>query len=111
MTGAVLLTPPEKRWACPACTTTAVTRESRPHTEMHQCAGLGGLTAPMVEVHGTELPRYAARHVLLDREDYVGPDIVRMHEGRAVMALVTEHDDGHTDCTVYAPTAVAAGQI
>ena len=44
----VLLTP-LRRWACPNCKQTAITREAKPHARFHTCVGLKGLTAPFVE--------------------------------------------------------------
>lgn len=100
---ATFLNPPEHRWQCPSCLGLHVTREARPHTPMHPCPALGGLTAPFVEVHGTELAHGAARHVVVEREDYIGGS----NAGRT-MALRTERADGSNDCTVYAPTATAS---
>jgi hypothetical protein len=38
-----------------------------------------------------------------EREDYIGADLPRMHQGRPVMNAVITRDDGQ-DCVVYAPT-------
>jgi hypothetical protein len=105
--GAVLLNP-EVRWGCPACTTTAVTREARPHTEMHSCPGMKNLTVPMVRFDGVELRKHAAVHRLAYREDYIGDELVQRDPdtGAPLLSVVTEHADGHTDCTVYPGTAV-----
>lgn len=90
---------PERRWECPNCDFTDVTREAQPHSRFHPCRGLRGLTAPMVPA-GTRC-KVEAR----DREDYVGSEMVQTDgEGRPVMSVVTTRDDGQ-DCTVYAPTA------
>lgn len=87
----------EQRWTCPACTDTAVTYGSA--DRFHPCRGLAGLLAPMV----LEGVRAHVRAVL--REDYVGrEDVRRDGDGRPVMAVVTERDDGR-DCAVFAPTA------
>lgn len=94
---------PERRWACPSCDLTDVTREAQPHTRMHACRGLKGLTAPMVPagIH--------AEHRAVEREDYINGDLVQTDgEGRPVMAVYTHRDDG-IDCTVYAPTATGRG--
>ncbi|MGA1346256.1 MAG: hypothetical protein ACO35E_09850 [Ilumatobacteraceae bacterium] len=89
------------RWACPLCTTEAVTVRAEPHTQMHRCSGLKGLLAPMVEA-GTSCKVEAH-----EREDYVGTELVQTDgEGRPIMAVVTTRDDGQ-DCTVFAPTATA----
>lgn len=96
---AVLLDAPERRWECPNCDHTDVTREARPHTRFHPCPGLRGLTAPMVAA-GTRCKVEA-----MDREDYVGKEIVtRDGDGRPVMSVVTTRDDGQ-DCAVFAPLA------
>lgn len=95
-----LLSPPEQRWECPhpRCDVTDVTREARPHTRMHQCAGLGGITVPLVPA-GTR-----AEFRVHEREDYVGDERVQLHGGRPLMNVTTVRDDGQ-DVTVFAPTA------
>ena len=96
---AVLLKPPERRWECPLCPQTAVTRQVEPHSQMHTCAGLAGLTAPMVPA-GTRCKVEAH-----EREDYVGGEIVQVDaNGRPVMSVTITREDG-MDCTVYPPTA------
>jgi hypothetical protein len=95
-----------KRWECPSCGLQHVTREARPHTPMHDCRALAGLLAPFVAVTGAELNRHQQRLVVVDREDYVGNEIVRTDgNGRPVMAVRTERADGSNDCHVFAPTA------
>lgn len=95
----VLLSAPEQRWVCPNCTATDITRDARPHTRFHACAGLRGLTAPFV----AEGVRAKVEAVI--REDYVGADLPQCDgDGRPVMAVVTTRDDGQ-DCAVLAPTA------
>lgn len=90
---------PVVRWECHNCTFTDVTREARPHSRMHACAGLGGLTAPMVREG--ERVKVEVR----EREDYIGgEDVQRDGEGRPIMSVVTTRDDG-IDVAVYAPTA------
>ena len=87
----------ERRWSCPNCTATAVTRG--PGDRFHACAGLAGLLAPMV-LDGV---RCEVRAVL--REDYVGREDVRHDgDGRPVMAVTVTRDDGQ-DRVVYAPVA------
>lgn len=89
----------EVRWVCPNCSLTGVTREANPHTRFHACAGLKGLTAPMVQ-EGVRC-KIEAR----EREDYVGGEDVQTDgEGRPIMSVVTTRDDGQ-DAVVYAPTA------
>ena len=94
----------ERRWSCPNCDATHVTRETRPHTPFHPCRGLKGLSAPFVPA-GTK-----AKVETVDRGDYVGNEQVQIDgEGHPVMAVVTTRDDGQ-DCAVYAPTAVATAR-
>lgn len=90
---------PVVRWWCSRCTMTDVTREARPHSRMHPCSGLGGLTAPMLR----EGERVKVEVNV--REDYVGGDDVQYDgDGRPIMSIVTTRDDG-TDAAVYAPCA------
>lgn len=100
-----LLQAPETRWYCPNCPLEQVTREARPHSRMHACRGLFGLTVPMVQV-GTR-----AKIEVVEREDYVGRERVQLapETGRPVMAAVTTREDGQ-DCTVYAPAATGHGE-
>lgn len=92
---------PEQRWECPNCTATDVTHEPKPHTRFHDCAGLKGMTAPMVPA-GTK-----AKIVAHEREDYINGDHVQLDgDGRPVMSVTTTRDDGE-DVTVYAPVATA----
>jgi hypothetical protein len=92
----------ERRWYCPKCRLEDVTNEPRPHTRFHPCRSLNGLATPMVET-GTR-----AKIEVREREDYVGKEKVRLHDGRPVMALITTRDDGQ-DVTVFAPTATLRG--
>jgi hypothetical protein len=107
--GAVVLEPPEKVWECPSCGFRDRTREARPHTRMHACRAMAGLTAPMVEVRSIsgELDHRKVRLVRVEREDYVGRAVVRTDgEGRPAMAVRTERADGSNDAHVFADTAV-----
>lgn len=81
-----------------------MTREAGPHTRMHACAGFHGATIPMVPLAEVR----TARHTSNEREDMLGPDAAgaRYINGRPVMNVITEHGDGRTDCTVFAPTAI-----
>jgi hypothetical protein len=87
------------RWYCPNCHLEDVTKEARPHTRMHVCPKLRGLTAPLLPM-GT-----AAKVVLHEREDYVGDEKVYLDsQGRPTMSIETIRDDGN-DIRVFAPTA------
>lgn len=93
----------EQRWECPNCDHTDVTREAQPHTRFHACAGLNGLTAPMVPA-GTRCKVEA-----VEREDYINGDHVQVDcEGRPVMSVVVTRDEGQ-DVAVFAPCASARG--
>lgn len=82
-----------RRWYCPNCTVTSITREAQPHTRFHACAGLHGLAAPMLPVG------VRAKVTAREREDYLSDELA----GR-VMSVVTERDDGQ-DVAIFAPTA------
>jgi hypothetical protein len=99
-----LLLSPERRWECPNCDVTHVTREAKPHTPFHVCRGLKGLTTPFVPASTS------AKVEAAERGDYVGRDQVQTDgEGRPVMAVVTTRDEGQ-DCTVFAPVATASAR-
>lgn len=99
-----LLAVPEKRWSCPNCDFTDVTRQTGPHTRFHACAGLKGLTAPMVPAG------QRCKVVAHEREDYVGGEDVQVDaDGTPIMNVTVTRDDG-TDVAVYAPTAYVAGR-
>lgn len=92
----------ERRWYCPNCTQTDVTRRADVHQQMHTCRGLRGLLAPLLEV-GT-----AAKVHVVEREDYIGSEDVQLDpNGRPVMAVETVRDEGN-DLAVFAPTAGAS---
>lgn len=100
-----------KDWNCPNCEAVDQTNEARPHTRMHNCRGMGGLSLPM-----TEKKRVSERSTLLRRkaqvravvrEDYIGEEkgLVYDESGRPIMAAVTEYPDGTNDVAVFAPVA------
>ena len=90
---------PAQRWYCPECHKEDVA----PHpvaNRYHPCAKAGGLIAPMIPA-GTR-----AKISVNEREDYVGTETVRTDEnGRPVMSIVTEREDGTNDVMVFAPVA------
>ena len=94
---------PVHNWECPNCGAQDVTRQHLPHSRMHPCPALRGMTAPFVEVlPGAQRSRLKA----VVREDNVGEDGVRFDgDGRPIMAVVTERADGSNDVHVFAPTA------
>jgi len=96
---------PERRWECPNCDLTDVTRELGVGNRFHNCKGLLGLSAPMVPA-GTR-----AKVEAKEREDYINGDRVQTVEvdgkARPIMSIVTTRDHGQ-DCTVLAPAARAS---
>lgn len=95
----VVLLNSERHWVCPNCSQTAVTTKGETN-RFHQCAGLRGITAPLV-LEGTD-----CRVVAIEREDYVGREAVqRDQDGRPISFVETLRADGSTDLAVLAPTA------
>jgi hypothetical protein len=94
---------PEHHWVCPNCTLTQVTYETEPHTRFHGCAGLGGLTAPMVP----DGVRCKVEAVV--REDYTDEGRSQLctydGDGRPISAVVTTREDGN-DVAALAPCAL-----
>ena len=86
-----------QHWACPNCSTVTVTTDAQAHP-FHRCRGLAGLTAPLVPA-GVRCT--VTTH---EREDYIGRELVPLHEGRPIAQIRTTRDDGE-DCVVLAPTA------
>lgn len=88
-----------KEWRCPQCGATDVTPSSTPN-RYHPCPKLRGLATPLLEAS------VKARIFLVEREDYVGRELVALdpERRRPVMAMVTERADGSNDARVYAPT-------
>lgn len=95
----------ERHWECPNCTAQDVTHEAKPHTRMHTCRGLRGLTAPMVPA-GTRCKVEA-----VEREDYIKKENVTLDgEGRPIMRVETTRDEGN-DVAVFAPVATLDGGV
>jgi len=96
----VTLLTPIQNWYCPNCGKSDQTSEARPHSRFHVCPKLRGLTAPMLPA-GT-----AAKVEAVERQDYVGKDVVQTDEnGRPVQSVVTTRDNGQ-DTAVFAPVAI-----
>ena len=91
----------EQFWSCPNCTVEDRTSDARAQP-FHRCAGLAGLTAPLVAA-GTRCKVTAH-----EREDYIGTELVQLTpvdgKARPIAQIRTERDDGQ-DCVVLAPTA------
>ena len=95
-----VLVTPQRLWVCPNCKVTDVTHEARPHTRFHTCSGLKGISAPLIEA-GIKVKVSA-----VERQDYVSGDRIQTDsEGRPIMAVVTEREDGSNDVAVFAPAA------
>ncbi len=88
----------EVLWECPRCKATDVTRGPKLN-RFHNCPAMGGLTAPMVEANTR------VKVTIVEREDYVGDETVTSVDGRPIMSVVTEREDGSNDVVVYAPAA------
>jgi hypothetical protein len=102
----VILEVPSKNWECPSCGFQTVTRDPRPHMPTHPCPKYNGFSVPLVEVFGDALKKHSVRHVVKERDDYVGKEIVQLGpDGKPIMALITERADGSNDTRIYAPTA------
>lgn len=98
-------------WDCPNCTQESVTTEARPHTRFHDCPGLGGLAAPFVQKDPNR-GRVNVKPIV--REDYVGAEegLRYDEQGRPIMAVVTEYDDGKNDVAVFpAVVPVKMGRV
>lgn len=97
-------------WECPNCNIKDSTREAQPHTRYHTCAGLRGLTAPMVEA-GTSV-----RITIVEPEDYIGhrvkagEAIPTDDAGRPVSSVVTERPDGSNDVAAFAGCVQGIGK-
>ncbi len=99
-------------WECPACRLRDKT--DGPQTNrFHSCKALGGLTAPMVDVTHRDLNPSAQRVRVVDRDEYVGSEIVTVHSdtNRPVMAVDLERADGSNDRIVFAGCASVAGSL
>lgn len=90
------------RWECPNCWVTDVTRALPPGaSRFHTCAGLHGLTAPLVRA-GTSCKVEAE-----ERADYLSGEIQNSgDDGKPYMAVRTTRDDGE-DLAVNAGLAQA----
>lgn len=92
------------RWVCPdkRCGKTHDAAPDQRGNAYHACPRAGGLSVPMVR------EGVAAKLVITERLDWVGREDVQLSdERRPIMSVTTVRDDG-TDCTVYAPVAVAS---
>ena len=117
----MILEPRPRQFECPTCRLRIESRQQG--VAMHPCKATG-LTMPMVEVEpGKDLDLSQVRHVLNEREDYVGDaeqkangeyrrdsegrplGLLPRVDGRIIMSVSTERADGSNDSTVYAPSA------
>lgn len=102
---AVLLTV-RTEWECPNCTVTDVTDGPVTGVRFHNCAGLGGLSAPLVDKAKVGSGVQVTAEV---REDYIGNEkgLTYDENGQPIMAVVTEYSDGRNDAAVFLPVARA----
>jgi hypothetical protein len=99
-----LLRVPFEDWYCPnGCGVAERVPPLQPGaSRFHTCARLHMLTAPLVRV-GSDCVNEA-----VEREDYLNGDKQATgDDGKAYMAVVTKHSDGHTDRAVNAGLATA----
>lgn len=100
---------PTRRWECPSCGQQTVTQKPVSTFPLHACRGQKGLTVPFVEVVGRELRKHSTRHRIVEREDYVGSELVQTDgEGRPVMAVQTDRADGSNDSHILVPVATGS---
>lgn len=98
---AVILQPHNRRWACPSCNVTAVSREivkpGEVVSKLHRCAGQKGLLVPFVEVVGVDLAKHSHVHRIVERGDWAGTEqgLMTDADGKVVMAVQTEREDGY----------------
>ncbi len=109
MSRPVLLERPKTYWQCPSCDFQHVSTETQPHSQMHNCPTHRGMTVPLDRVYPGQLNRPKTRHVVMERQDYVGAERgLRFDaEGRPAMAVRTERPDGSNDCMVFPAVATA----
>lgn len=93
-------------WACPNCLVTERTRPVPPNAaRMHDCAGLHGLTAPLVQA-GTD-----CKVIAVERGDYLRDSEQRTGDnGKPYMAVETHRGDGSNDTYAFAEVAVMKGR-
>jgi hypothetical protein len=93
-------------WECPNCTVAERTRPLPPNaSRFHTCAGLHGLTAPLVRA-GTD-----CKVTAVERGDYLAGEEQRTgDDGRPYMAVRTDHADGSNDLAVFPGVAAFGGR-
>lgn len=89
-------------WGCPNCWVTERTRPHPPNaTRFHPCAGLHGLTAPMIRA-GVDCAVIA-----VPRGDYLnGAEQRTGDDGKPYMSVITKYADGSNDAAAFAEPAV-----
>ena len=85
-----------KHWECVRCRHEHRTVVVAPHVPMHNCPAMSTMSLPMTEVGADVQVR------VVEREDYVGGNIVTYANGRPVMAVATDHADGRVAVHAYA---------
>ena len=89
-------------WSCPNCWITDTAPPPPPgQVRFHNCPGLHGLSAPLVQAG------ISCKVTAEEREEYLGSEIQKMgDDGKAYMAVRTTRDDG-CDLAVNAGLAQA----
>lgn len=90
-------------WSCPNCWITDTAERPPPgQVRFHNCPGLHGLSAPLVEA------AVSCKVVAEEREDYLAGEVQAMgDDGKAYMAVRTVRGDGSNDLAVNAGLAQA----
>lgn len=88
--------------SCPECPSTLKLPGVGKSPVLHRCSGHGGMLLPMVPAG------IKAKVTVVEREDYIGSERPRMHEGRPIMAVTITREDGE-DRVIFAPTAMGGG--
>lgn len=98
-------------WDCPSCGLEHRSTQPGNFVPVHACPALRGLQAHL-ELRRPGGGRPRGRHVLVEREDYVGRErgLVSV-DGKVLSAIKTERPDGSNDLVILAPSAVADTDI
>jgi hypothetical protein len=92
----------EQRYYCPNCDEKDVhvgapLQPGQTSGRFHACAGLAGLTAPLI------LEGVRCKVEAHEREDYIGDELLTYDgNGRPIMNVTVTRDNGQ-DCAVFAP--------
>jgi hypothetical protein len=106
MRNGVLLTPPDRHWACP-CGRTAVTRAGEAHARLHACPLVGGLLTPYAPADAGPVKVRAVVREDYERHSGIGAGqgeiLTRDDNGRPVMRVTTTYGDDTQAHALYVP--------